>query len=996
MIIDLRNFLYKLRKRINLQIIKHSWLDLKRDKAKAIFGICGIAVSLFLLTTIGMLNDTVNYNYLLYVTSSTGKSDIMITRTIQTDLTYDPFYDEDIIDNELKDIEGVQKLFPRIMMLVETSSENINTSGSLQLYGLDFIEEATNGNIGDLIIVDDEGKETNEIYDDEPNNGECIILWNVAQLLNVSRGDSIYLKYQTYELNLTVAEICIQALKFMQFENTLILVNLQQVQSFLKREGLINFIVGTINDPRSVYDASNLDLTTRRLRKIGANIQERLDLNEFTVSLPKLEELEGGEFLLMTVTIMFWFITILSTLITGILINSILSTSVEERIREFGVVRVVGSRKAYCIKMVLFEGLMLGLIGSIIGMILGYTMMKPIAQSLFPLYEFQFTFTEVEWVIQPDTLIMTFSIGTLVSLAVSLLPALKTAKLDIIKSITPFQTKEEGWEIKKEGSMNVKSFLAGIAIATIGMIVFVLMPNIFVTGDFMLTSALFIGLLAAIVIGLVFASIGIIPLIQKIFLGIISPAIRKYSSIINISIKRYRRRNTSTVIMFAISFSFIFFITSVTEMESENMSLNLRFQYGSDLVLMNQNFHTPESALTLEMVEELESLPGVDELAISLHNTFDLQATLATIFEISEGQVGFSSDSTEQMMNMFQYFGEEDDSKLKTTAGDMMDFDVVKAGFIGINEDFVDLIDKALLIWKSDGSNTDYSFNELFTHNNTCIIAKSIADYIGVKEVGEYVRITFYRPEDYDNGPLAPGNVTLFRVVGISGGIPGFYNFRSNEMSANGGGVMVSLENYMRLMKVENSGEPNMIVDKIFLNLVDKTEENIKETKDDINNMYQEKDIIIDDAISKINFFEAMTERQSFLMELILTFTVIISIFGLVSSMYAVILERKFEIGILRSMGMKKRNVRNMFLIESMITLLSAGVMGTIIGTFTAFILESTMALMSEMPIIFTIPMETLSRVFILSISFAFLGTYVILIKYFYKKSIMDIFRQTF
>ncbi len=993
---DLRNFLYKLKKRFNLQIIKHSLLDLKRDKAKAIFGVCGIAISLFLLTTIGMLNDTVNYNYLLYVTSSTGKSDIMVTRTIQTDLTYDPFFDEDIIDNELQDIEGVQKLFPRIMMLVETTSENINTSGSLQLYGIDFIEEANNGNMGELIIVDDKGEETNEIYEDEPDNGECVILWNVAQILNVSKGDRISLKYQTYELNLTISEVCVQNLKFTQFENSLILVNIQQAQDFLRRDGLINFIVGTIINPRIVYDASNLDLTTRRLRQIGSNIQERLDLNEFTVSLPKLEELEGGEFLLMTVTIMFWFITILSTLITGILINSILSTSVEERIREFGVVRVVGSKKAYAIKMVLFEGLMLGLIGSVIGMILGFTMMKPIAQTLFPLYEFQFEFAEVEWVIQPDTLLMTFSIGTFVSLAVAILPALKTAKLDIIKSITPFQTKEEGWEIKKEGSMNVKSFLTGIAIATIGMIVFVLMPNIFVTGDFMLTSALFIGLLAAIVIGLVFASIGIIPLIQKIFLGIISPAIKKYSSIINISLKRYRRRNTSTVIMFAISFSFIFFITSVTEMQSNNMDLNLRFQYGSDLVLVNENFYTPESALTLDMVEQIKNLPGVDDLAISLHNTFDLQATLATIFQISEGQVGFSSESQEQMMSLFQFFGEGDDTKIKTTAGDMMDFDVVEAGFIGINEDFVNLIDKDLLIWSSSGSNAEYSFNELFAYNNTCIIAKSIADYIGVKEVGEYVRITFYRPEDYDNGPLAPGNVTLFRVVGISGGIPGFFNFRSNEMSANGGGVMVSLDNYMRLMKVENPGEPNMVIDKIFLNLVDQTEENIKETKDEINNMYQEKDIIIDDAISKINFFQSMTERQSFLMELILTFTVIISIFGLVSSMYAVILERKFEIGILRSMGMKTRNVRNMFLIESMITLISAGVTGTIIGTYTGYLLQSTMSLMTEMPIVFSIPMDTLLRVFILSISFAFLGTYIILVKYFYKKSIMDIFRQTF
>jgi len=992
----IKHFFYKLKKRINLQFFKHSWLDLKRDKAKAIFGISGIAISLFLLTTIGMLNDTVNYNYLLYVTSLTGKTDIMITRTIKTDLTYDPFFEEDLIDTKLSNIEGVDELFPRILALVTTSSDNINTSGSLQLYGLDFIKETSNGNMGELLIVDDEGTETREIYDDEPDNDECVILWNVAEILNVTRGDVIHLEYQQQTLDLTVVEICVQNLRFMQFENSLILVNIPEAQYLMNRSGEINSIVGTIKNPKSVYDASNLDLTTRRLRIIGSRIQERLDINEYTVSLPKLEELEGGEFLLMTVTIIFWFITILSTLITGILINSILSTSVEERVREFGIVRVVGSKKAYPVKMVLFEGLMLGIVGSIIGMILGVTLVQPIAQAIFPLYEFQFEFAEVEWVIQPQTIITTFAIGTVVSLIVALLPALRTAKIDIIKSITPFQTKEEGWEVKKEGSMNVKSFLTGIAIATIGMIVFVLLPNIFVTGDFMLTSALFIGLLAAIVIGLVFASIGIIPLIQKIFLGVISPAIKKYSRIIGISLKRYRRRNTSTVIMFAISFSFIFFITSVTEMESENTALNLKFQYGSDLVLINQDSYNPDNALTLEMVEELKDLPGIDKLAISLHNTFDFQATLAALFEVSEGQVGFSGESSEQMMNIFQFLGEQDESKFVTTAGDMLDFDVVEAGFIGINEDFVDLIDKDLLIWKSDGSSTSYSFNELFTHNNTCIIAKSIADLIGIKEVGQFIRITFYTPEDFEAEPRRPGNVTEFRVIGISGGIPGFYNFRSNEMSAYGGGVMVSLDNYMRLMKTDNPGEPNMIVDKTFVNLIEKTEENIKETKDDIHTMYQDKDIIIDDAISKIKFMESMTERQSFIMELILMFTVIISIFGLVSSMYAIVLERKFEIGILRSMGMKARNVRNMFLIESMVILLASGIMGTIIGTFTAFLLETNMGLMTEMPVIFTIPFDVLSRVLIISIAFAFLGTYVILIKYFYKKTIMDIFRQTF
>jgi len=988
----MRNIFYKLKKKFDLQFLKHAWLDMKRDKVKAVFGISGIAISLFLLTTIGMLNDTVNYNYLLYVTATTGSSDILITKTVQTDLTFDPFFDEDILNDNLANVEGVKELFPRIMMLVRTTSDNINTSGSLTLYGIDFNKEAESGSMGDLIIVDEEGKETKELYKDEPDNGECVILWNVAEILNVSKGDKIYLEYQANTLNLTITEICVQDLKFMQFESSLILVNIQQAQNFLQRKNEINFISGVIESPKSIYDASNLERTTRRLRIIGTRIQERLNLEEFTVSLPKLEEIEGGQFMLMMVTIIFWVIIILSMLITAILINSILSTSAEERQREFGIVRVVGSKKVYPVKIVLFEGLMMGLIGSTIGMVLGFLLMRPIARSLFPIYNFQFQFAEVKWVIQPDTLLFTFTVGTAVSLVVALIPALRTARKDLIKSITPFHTKEEGWEIKKEGSMNVKSFLAGIAIAMIGLIVFIMLPNIFVTGDFMLISSLFVGLLAAILIGLVFASVGIVPLIQNLFLGLISPTIKKYSHIISISLKRYRRRNTSTVVMFAITFSFIFFITSVNEMQSENMALNLKFQYGSDLVLMNQELYNEQDALTLEIVENVKNLPGIDKIAISLHNTFDYQATMAAIFQIGEGQVGFGgSDSEEIIMDLFQYYAAQEELKFRTTAGDLMDFDVVDMGFIGINEDFINLIDNDLLIWKSEGSSTSYSFKELFAYNNTCIIAKSIADYLGIRDVGEYIRLTFYDPSVTND----PGNVTLFRVVGISGGIPGFFNFRTNEQAAYGGGVMVSLDNYIRLMKVGNPNEPNMIVDKTFITLIDKTEESIKEIKEDIQTMYQDKDIIIDDAISKINFMEAMTERQSFLMELILTFTIMISIFGLISSMYAIMLERKFEIGILRSMGMKTRNVRNMFLAESIIILLSAGIMGTILGTFTAYLLETNMGLMTEMPVIFTIPTDVLLRVFIISISVGFLGTYLILMKL-SRLTIMDVFRETF
>jgi hypothetical protein len=54
----------RLKKAFNMQWIKHSLLDLRKSPAKSIFGILGISISLALLTGIGMVNDTMNFNYL--------------------------------------------------------------------------------------------------------------------------------------------------------------------------------------------------------------------------------------------------------------------------------------------------------------------------------------------------------------------------------------------------------------------------------------------------------------------------------------------------------------------------------------------------------------------------------------------------------------------------------------------------------------------------------------------------------------------------------------------------------------------------------------------------------------------------------------------------------------------------------------------------------------------------------------------------------------------
>jgi len=984
------NLLYKIRSNIKLGFLKHAWLNLRKDKAKAIFGILGIMTSIILLTAIGMVNDTLSYNYMEIVTSTTGNADILISKRIQTDLNYNPFFNESIIETNLNDIEGVEELFPRIMMLVRAESDKITSNYSLQLYGIDFLKEATNGHVGNLNIVNSEGEETGERYVDNPNIGECVLLWNSAQLLNVSIGDYVQVDYLGDSVDLEVIEVCRQEFKFTELENTLIIVNIEQAQAIITRgRREINFIAGTVENPESIYDVRDVDLTLRKLRIIGTRIQSNLDPNEYTVSMPKLGELSSQQFMLIAMTIIFWFITIISVLITGILINSILSTSSEERIREYGVLRVLGGKKTFPVKIVIFEGFFMGLTGSIIGIIVGLIFTPPIVNALFILTGSPFQ--NFDYIIQPQTIFLAFFIGSATSLAISLLPALKTSKLNIIKSITPFHSKEEGWEVKKEGSMNVRNFLIGMAIATIGMVVFILLPNILVTGNFMSIAGLFIGLLGAILIGLVFSSIGIVPIIQTAVLFVISPFIRKYYNIIKISLKRNRRRNTSTIIMFALSFSFIFFITSVTEMETQNTALNLRFQYGSDLVILNQGLDATVDAVSLEMANELTSLTGVDDLAITLYNMFDITSILSIAYSFGE-EGGFDEESiNEAFLNMFEFYTQQRLSKYQVIASDIARHDELEIGFIGIEENYYNIMDKELFIWNSPSSGFNYSFGQLFNHNDTCIIATSLASRLGIEDIGEKILLTFYNPENDDD----KGTPLLLEVVGISGGMPGFFNFRSSEISAQGGGIMVSLDNYMNLMNVSNAGEESMIIDKIFINLLDSSEENIEEIKEEINTFYSDKDYLLDDAISKITFMNEMFERQSTMLEVITWFAIAIAVFGLVSTMYAIMLERKFEIGILRSLGMKTRNVRNLFLIESILILLSSGTMGTIIGTYSAYLMETNIGLFTELPIVFSIPIDALLRVFIISIVIGFVGMYLILIKL-SKQTIMDIFRQTF
>ncbi len=120
----------------------------------------------------------------------------------------------------------------------------------------------------------------------------------------------------------------------------------------------------------------------------------------------------------------------------------------------------------------------------------------------------------------------------------------------------------------------------------------------------------------------------------------------------------------------------------------------------------------------------------------------------------------------------------------------------------------------------------------------------------------------------------------------------------------------------------------------------------------------------------------------------------IIGLFGLISSSYSSILERRREIAIVRTLGLYPTEVNKMFQIENMILLFSSGGSGGVIGFLLAYMLSQNMVLFTETPSSFAIPWDIVGVIIVVSLLILTLGLRGIL-KNLKKQNLIEIYRAT-
>jgi len=587
------------------------------------------------------------------------------------------------------------------------------------------------------------------------------------------------------------------------------------------------------------------------------------------------------------------------------------------------------------------------------------------------------------------SLMISYTIGIVVGLVVSISPAARVMRLQLIESIHPYRHEDTLYHLQKKASVNYKLIIVGVILASNGAFVLLVIPRILISLNTSLMAGTLIALLLVFLMGATLAGIGLMPLMLRFFLQVFRIVSKRLHQVISIFVFRYQRRNSSTIIIFAFTFSFVIFTAATTRFLSDQVDVEANLNFGSDLVIDTQGWEDPEGgSFGIGFGSGgFFSQSDYNSLDTAQNDGFEVNPNriLTSDFEIELLKMEGIEKVSSVISNPFhltQIYSEKG-KDFSAELGDYAGLITREISLIGIDEEYPSTINtKYIEFTKGDFIN---SFEQLFSNQleHTCIISHGLSNSLDLK-LGDLVRIVIQRGDETE--------IYTFKIVGVAASMPGFFSqFGRSSASAVMGGVMISQETYIELLDIP----PIPYLDRIFVKLNSYGLQNREFIIDNFTLDFRE-----DYDFRIINLQTLISQQQSLFAILDIFFTmtldatIVICLFGLLSSSYSTIIERKKEVGIIRTLGLKGKDINRLFTIEAFIIMLSSGTIGVIVGWLTGLLLSSSVNLLSDLPNVPRFPLSNMVLLYLVSIIFVLIGM-KLLLRNVRKKKIVDIYRET-
>lgn len=329
-------------------ILKSAYNSLFQRKSRTLLVILMISLSLWGLMLMQGIYD--------------GMIKQMIDNAIRSESAHITIYSKGFratkdIDKYIKDEKAIEE-FLKSNSNIKSYTKRINASGlaataryskNAFIYGIDIDDEIKQSRLDEYIKKGS--------FDFGKKNKGIIIGFKLAKKLKADIGKKIIISAQDINNELSSIRLKVTGIiktNNMMFDENTVLIDIKKAKEFLSVDG-VNHIAVMLTDQRQIKNLKD---------SINTNFKE-LETFGWTDIYPAL--IQSKE---MMVT--FGYISYLIVFLTATVgIFGVVLVSVLERLREFGILRSIGTRFSYIALMLFFESFIIGTAGFVIGSALG-------------------------------------------------------------------------------------------------------------------------------------------------------------------------------------------------------------------------------------------------------------------------------------------------------------------------------------------------------------------------------------------------------------------------------------------------------------------------------------------------------------------------------------------------------------------------------------------------------------------------------------------------
>jgi putative ABC transport system permease protein len=153
-------------------------------------------------------------------------------------------------------------------------------------------------------------------------------------------------------------------------------------------------------------------------------------------------------------------------LVGSFLIFNIFAITVAQRIRELGMLRTLGATRGQILRSMIFEALVIGLIGSVVGLFAGFGFAK-VLNVLFK--GFGADLPNTGTVVETRTIVVSLLVGILVTLAAALTPALRATRVSPMAALLEAELPESRTRGRLFTAFSVLLMALGIGLTCVGL-----------------------------------------------------------------------------------------------------------------------------------------------------------------------------------------------------------------------------------------------------------------------------------------------------------------------------------------------------------------------------------------------------------------------------------------------------------------------------------------------------------------------------------------------